>query len=145
MKGRKEGKRYRLVHRRRSGNPMGSAHILIKRSADLSPVHVVGFSKDYFGILNVHLISTCLEIFSLNSFTPVFLKWALPSLNSDTATVADWDFCQNSKSEVANSVDPDKTARTSRLILIYTVCKIFLLVCRGERVIGTSIYKFSCQ
>ena len=40
----------------------------------------------------------------------MFLKWTLPSLNLDISTIANRDFCQNSKIEVANSVDPDEMA-----------------------------------
>ena len=42
----------------------------------------------------------------------LFLNWTFPSLNLDTSTVANRDFCQNSKIEIANSVDPNEKAHS---------------------------------
>ena len=34
--------------------------------------------------------------------------WTLPSLDLDKSNVANWDVSQKSKTEMANSVDPDE-------------------------------------
>ena len=46
-----------------------------------------------------------------NSFTPMILKWTLPSLNLDTPIAANRGFSQIINKSVANSVDPDEMAR----------------------------------
>ena len=44
----------------------------------------------------------------LNSFTPEFLKWTLPSLNLDTSIIVIRISVNTNK--MANHVDPDETA-----------------------------------
>ena len=46
-----------------------------------------------------------------NLFTPKYLNWTVPSLNLDTFIVANRGFSQKINNRMANSVDPDETAR----------------------------------
>ncbi len=71
---------------------------------------------------------------SINSFTPIYLTWNLLFWHSDQSIYhkiksrpvhsnSGW-FCFLKYGRIrANSADPDETARMSRLIWIYTVCK----------------------
>ena len=47
----------------------------------------------------------------LKPFTPVFHKWTFPSSNLDMSTASNRGFNKKSKIRMANSVDPDETAR----------------------------------
>ena len=58
----------------------------------------------------------------INPFIPEFLQWTLPSLNLDTSINANRDIRKKIWNQMVNSVDPDETAHTSRLIWIHTVC-----------------------
>ena len=75
--------------------------------------------------LEIDAIQKLVVLLFLNSFTHVFLKWTLPSLNSDWTIVLlsltrDFDF-----EHMANIVDPDETVCVTRnLIWLYTVSKV---------------------
>ena len=49
---------------------------------------------------------------------PPLQKWALPSLKMNASIVANKGFHSKINSKMANSVDPDETARSSVLMLI---------------------------
>ncbi len=75
------------------------------------------------------------EIAHFNPFTPTYLTWNLPFSLSDQSVYhkikfrpvhsnSGWWFCFFKYGRIlANSADPDETARMSRLIWIYSVCK----------------------
>ena len=57
------------------------------------------------------IIQFNLWVFCINHLIPGFLKWTLPCLNFDISTNAKKRFYTKIKYRIANSVDPDETAR----------------------------------